>query len=69
MARTKMKNGIALTQWLYSGADEHALAEEMAARTTPIHFAKQISQIRQPSMGQLRVNRPIDTAVTEPYPF
>lgn len=26
-----MKNGIALTQWLYSGADEHDLAEEMAA--------------------------------------
>lgn len=26
-----MKNGIALTQWLYSGEDEHDLAEEMAA--------------------------------------
>ena len=26
-----MKNGVALTQWLYSGADEHDLAEEMAA--------------------------------------
>jgi transposase-like protein len=26
-----MKNAIALTQWLYSGADEHDLAEEMAA--------------------------------------
>lgn len=26
-----MKNSIALTQWLYSGADEHDLAEEMAA--------------------------------------
>ena len=26
-----MANGIALTQWLYSGADEHDLAEEMAA--------------------------------------
>ncbi|MDQ3438218.1 MAG: transposase [Actinomycetota bacterium] len=26
-----MKNGIGLTQWLYSGEDEHDLAEEMAA--------------------------------------
>ena len=26
-----MTNGIALTQWLYSGEDEHALAKEMAA--------------------------------------
>ena len=26
-----MKNGIALTQWLYSGEDEHDLAKEMAA--------------------------------------
>ena len=26
-----MKNGIALTQWLYDGADEHDLAEKMAA--------------------------------------
>lgn len=26
-----MENGIALTQWLYSGADEHDLAKEMAA--------------------------------------
>ena len=26
-----MSNGIALTQWLYSGEDEHDLAEEMAA--------------------------------------
>jgi transposase-like protein len=26
-----MKNGIALTQWLYSGADEHDLSKEMAA--------------------------------------
>jgi hypothetical protein len=26
-----MGNGIALTQWLYSGADEHDLAKEMAA--------------------------------------
>lgn len=26
-----MSNGIALTQWLYSGEDEHALAKEMAA--------------------------------------
>ena len=26
-----MKSGIALTQWLYSGADEHDLAKEMAA--------------------------------------
>ncbi len=26
-----MKNGIALTQWLYSGGDEHDLAQEMAA--------------------------------------
>jgi len=26
-----MKNGIALTQWLYSGEDEHNLAKEMAA--------------------------------------
>ncbi len=26
-----MKNGVALTQWLYSGEDEHDLAEEMAA--------------------------------------
>jgi transposase-like protein len=26
-----MTNGIALTQWLYSGADEHDLAKEMAA--------------------------------------
>jgi hypothetical protein len=31
MARTKIKNGIALTQWLYCGPDEHDLAEEMAA--------------------------------------
>ncbi len=26
-----MINGIALTQWLYSGADEHHLAKEMVA--------------------------------------
>jgi hypothetical protein len=26
-----MKNGIALTQWLYSGEDEHDLCKEMAA--------------------------------------
>ena len=26
-----MKNGIGLTQWLYSGEDEHDLAKEMAA--------------------------------------
>lgn len=26
-----MKNGIALTQWLYDGEDEHDLAKEMAA--------------------------------------
>ena len=26
-----MTNGIALTQWLYSGGDEHDLAKEMAA--------------------------------------
>jgi hypothetical protein len=26
-----MTNGIALTQWLYSGEDEHNLAQEMAA--------------------------------------
>ena len=26
-----MTNGIALTQWLYSGEDEHDLAKEMAA--------------------------------------
>ncbi len=26
-----MENGIALTQWLYSGEDEHDLAKEMAA--------------------------------------
>ncbi len=26
-----MNNGIALTQWLYSGADEHDLSKEMAA--------------------------------------
>lgn len=26
-----MSNGIALTQWLYSGEDEHDLAREMAA--------------------------------------
>ena len=26
-----MKNGIALTQWLYSGEDEHDLGKEMAA--------------------------------------
>lgn len=26
-----MTNGIALTQWLYNGADEHDLSEEMAA--------------------------------------
>jgi hypothetical protein len=26
-----LTNGIALTQWLYSGADEHDLAEQMAA--------------------------------------
>lgn len=26
-----MENGIALTQWLYSGADEHDLSKEMAA--------------------------------------
>jgi hypothetical protein len=25
-----MTNGIALTQWLYSGEDEHDLAKEMA---------------------------------------
>ncbi len=25
-----IKNGIALTQWLYNGEDEHALAEELA---------------------------------------
>jgi hypothetical protein len=25
-----MRNGIALTQWLYSGEDEHDLAEKMA---------------------------------------
>jgi len=27
-----MANGIALTQWLYDGEDEHDLAKEMAAR-------------------------------------
>lgn len=26
-----MENGIGLTQWLYSGEDEHDLAKEMAA--------------------------------------
>jgi len=26
-----MSNGIALTQWLYSGEDEHDLGQEMAA--------------------------------------
>jgi hypothetical protein len=26
-----MKNGIVLTQWLYSGEDDHDLAKEMAA--------------------------------------
>jgi hypothetical protein len=26
-----MTNGIALTQWLYSGEDEHDLAKQMAA--------------------------------------
>ncbi len=26
-----IKNGIGLTQWLYSGEDEHDLAEEMLA--------------------------------------
>ena len=26
-----MTNGIALTQWLYSGEDEHDLAKELAA--------------------------------------
>jgi hypothetical protein len=26
-----MRNGIALTQWLYSGEDEHDLLEKMAA--------------------------------------
>jgi hypothetical protein len=26
-----MSNGIALTQWLYSGEDEHDLAKEMSA--------------------------------------
>ena len=26
-----MTNGVALTQWLYSGEEEHDLAKEMAA--------------------------------------
>jgi hypothetical protein len=29
-----MENGIGLTQWLYSGEDEHDLAKEMAAWAT-----------------------------------
>ncbi len=59
-----MKNGVVLTQWLYSGEDdEHDLAEVMVARASPESLPKQISQIRLPFVEQSRQPAFIDTSL------
>lgn len=49
-----MSNGIALTQWLYSGADEHDLAKEMAAVNRLRRHLGAILQNRPPPVEQLQ---------------